>query len=1241
MRTPTELDLLHCRLDGISLIEASAGTGKTWNICGLYLRLLLERGLPVQQILVVTFTNAATAELRERIRQRLLDTQRYLQHDAALANDALIAPLAKRLLAQPGHTSATLLAQLELALAAFDEAAIFTIHGFCQRALADTPFTAHMPLHMELLQDDSELVREVVHDFWRQRLAGATLAPGLAAFLTQCNDTPEKWCRLLKRQLGKPLSMVRWPAAIDTAPAASLAALQAPFALARARWQQQREDIVHGVLAVLGQLNGTRYKLQSVQDAAAEWDSLLASPDPAQLLSQPLRKAELLAQQAISKSPKKGFSPPPHPFFAEAQALLDALAQAQRALRLQRLRLLRDLLHEGSTALRARKRARRVVAFDDMLFNLYERLTDGSAPWLAAALKSRFAAALVDEFQDTDPLQFAIFQAIYGAGDAPLFLVGDPKQAIYSFRNADLPTYLQARAGASAEYTLGANQRSSPALIGALNHLFTRNPAAFLLDGLEYRTVTVGAKPRQQFKDHSDQSPTAPLQLWALPGDPVLANGPLAQKKPLAEAVAQATAAEIARLLTAARAGEVLLDQRPLSAGHIAVLVRSHAEGSRMRSALRALQVGCVELSQAGIYQSAEAEELERILCAILEPAREGRVLAAMATELMGTNAPGIAALREDPAALLEALQRFGDLRQRWLQQGIGITLRHWLAGDRVAERLLARPDGERRLTNVLHLFECLHQAEPQHSAADGLLHWFQLQRSDAATDDTTQLRLESDQNLVQIITIHRSKGLEYPVVFCPFLWNGRRNNVSEGLDGVEYHADDAGNVIDFCKDFEGEFEHDAIQDRNQRDSAAELLRLVYVALTRAVHRCYLPVGCYLTPSVKGGSATESTRSLLNWLVAGAGQDAAQWFGHKTAPESIAQAWHALATDSGGTIGLCALPAHAGAPALPRLHSTATLAAQPAPPAPAPGWWIGSYSGLAHGAAHELAARDHDLRPTQAGGQAAIPTPIATSTGEAPPAPLDGPDILHFPRGPVAGECMHQVFEQIDFADPTTWPSAVDTALRELDSAGANAGDGNGQPGMLLRMLQDVLDTELPSGTPVPLRLRDVTLQRRLTELEFHLPAPHLDAHTLNATLHQLGYPVAPLAFTTLRGYLKGFIDLVFEHQGRYFLLDWKSNHLGATQGDYHRAAVDQAMYQHGYHLQHLLYSVALHRYLQQRLPDYQPQQHFGGVLYLFVRGVRPHWRQPDGSPCGVYFHRPAPAVLHTLSDLLTPGASP
>ena len=168
-----------------------------------------------------------------------------------------------------------------------------------------------------------------------------------------------------------------------------------------------------------------------------------------------------------------------------------------------------------------------------------------------------------------------------------------------------------------------------------------------------------------------------------------------------------------------------------------------------------------------------------------------------------------------------------------------------------------------------------------------------------------------------------------------------------------------------------------------------------------------------------------------------------------------------------------------------------------------------------------------------------------------------------------------------------------------------------------------------------------MTLQRRLTELEFHLPAPHLDAHALNATLHQLGYPVAPLAFTTLRGYLKGFIDLVFEHQGRYFLLDWKSNHLGATQGDYHRAAVDQAMYQHGYHLQHLLYSVALHRYLQQRLPDYQPQQHFGGVLYLFVRGVRPHWRQPDGSPCGVYFHRPAPAVLHTLSDLLTPGASP
>jgi exodeoxyribonuclease V beta subunit len=1231
------LDVFTCELSGIRQIEASAGTGKTWNICGLYLRLLLESRLEVQRILVVTFTNAATAELRERIRQRIVDALAWLHAEQAGAAPSGGDDFVERLIARARdvlHLPAdVIVARLELALATFDEAAIFTIHGFCQRALADTPFSAQMPLALDLVRDDAGWVAEAANDFWRRRIAADDLDAALAGHLVASKDSPERFAALLKRHLSKPLARAAWPADLDSAQRIPSDELAATHAVAFQIWHDQRAAIEDLLMRSQSALNQVSYKEDSLRAALAGWEELLRGEDGLAALDVVAPKIDLLGAARLAKGTKSKQATPQHEFFDVAQRLLDLRTQATQALAYRRLALLRQLLDEGARAQREAKRRQRVIAFDDMLFNLHDRLTRGDSPWLAGALKTRFPAALIDEFQDTDPLQFAIFKTIYTSttddalAPAPLFFVGDPKQAIYSFRNADLHTYLAAGTHAVARYSLAENQRSSEPLIRALNLLFQANPRAFMLDGLAYQQVAFGKKPRQAFVDTS--APRAPLQVWTLPladdGEPIF------QRDAQAAAVA-ATASEIARLLAAGRRGEIMLGSpkpEPLAAGDIAVLVRSNAQGTLIRQALTARGVGSVELSQASVFRSSGAEELDRVLTAVLEPARERTLKAALSTELMGYDAGAIAALASDESALLDAVQRFAGWRELWLQRGVGFMLRQWLAAEHVAGRLLARPDGERRLTNVLHLVECLHEAGERHAAPDTLLRWFRSQRVSPDADDATQLRLESDQNLVQIVTIHKSKGLEYPVVFCPFLWSASRGGRGDGLTGVAYHDDDGHTVIDYGHEFLPDARKDDIKQRLKLEDSAESLRLAYVALTRAVHRCVIVAGCYRMAG-RSPSATASSRSLLNWLVAGAGHTPGQWFEHKNGAAPIAAAWLALAEQSGGAIGVTPLPNGDAVTLAGERLSPDTLAALPPPRSLPPGWRIGSFSAIAHGAAHDRSGIDHDLR--------VIESPTPASADDAPAFVPADDDPLHFPRGPAAGEAIHQAFENLSFPHPSTWPAAIAGALGKLRTMGVPDEPGPDGPAvrerMLARLIDGTLTTPLPLGTATPLRLADLPDARRLVELEFHLPAHRFDANALNDTLAAQGYAVPRLSFATLRGFLKGFIDLVFEHEGRFFILDWKSNHLGDTPAHYGQPAMAAAMRDQGYHLQYLLYLVALERYLRRRIAGYDPERHLGGAVYLFVRGVRPDWHDAQGAPTGVFFHRPAAVTIARLSAL-------
>lgn len=1217
---PQELDVFTCPLDGINQIEASAGTGKTWNLCGLYLRLLLERALSVQQILVVTFTNAATAELRERIRGRIVETLRALQSHDAVTGDPFVATLIATIIANDGDRT-DMQQRLDLALQTFDEAAIFTIHGFCQRALADAPFAAGMPFASELLTDDSEIRLRVVQDFWRRHISTGAVGPELTRYMADCNDYPEKFAKLLHRQIKKSQARIIWPDDIDVPPSVGtdvhMAAIKTAFKTARHHWTSNgAADIASLLAASADALHQQSYKPDAIAAAYAQWQLVFAT-DEANALGDPAHdKLALLSAQTLKQKTKKNKVTPQHVFFDAAEQLLSAHQKAAADLQLARLRLIRTMLVECAEALRQTKRDQRVQSYDDILFNVFSALQSAGGSWLSSRLLQSYPAALIDEFQDTDPLQFAIFNTIYGAGTHPLFFVGDPKQAIYSFRNADLHTYLQAQKTATARYSLAENQRSSAALITAQNALFSANGDAFVLPDLNYPPVHFGKKPRAQFIDYS--AATAPLQLWMLHDEdgenlPLLATAK--------QRAAKATAAEIARLLSASEDGSITLDNRPLRAGDIAVLVKSHAQGSAIRRALAALQVGCVELSQASIFDSVDAMEVERILQAVMQPARSGLLLAALATEIFGHAAHSIDTLVCDEATLLAYTETLLRYRTLWRDRGVGFMFRRLLSEQGVASRMLARPDGERRMTNLLHLTETLHQAAISHPAPDALLRWLSVQRRESRVDDASQLRLESDQNLVQIMTIHRSKGLEYPIVFCPFLWQGRLAPNTDKPEGHEYHDDDRQSVIDLRPEPE---DIDAIKQKIKEEQAAEFVRLMYVALTRAAHRCYVVAGCYLQNTRNSVSSKESAHSLLNWLVAGDGMSFGAWGKSTIEPLEIATAWRNLSAQYPSAFGISGIPTSAGSAVALMRPAADTLAAQALPKTLPEGWRMTSFSALQHGTGNQFAGSDRDTRPS-----------YALQSRAAPPTSIAADDILRFPRGPGAGDTLHAILENIDFADTATWSQPIRNGLLSHPQTLAGVARDQQlllQEQMVKRMLNDLTQTPLTDQV----KLRDVPRTSCLAELEFNLPVPAIESQRLHEVLQQAGYPSVPLNFKPLSGYLKGYIDLVFEAQGKFYLLDWKSNYLGAQAADYDRAHIDQAMEEHGYHLQSLLYTVALHRYLQRRLADYRYELHFGGVIYLFLRGVRPDWKTADGDASGVYFHKPDSAIVEQLDCLFS-----
>ncbi|NTW57256.1 MAG: exodeoxyribonuclease V subunit beta [Chlorobiaceae bacterium] len=1183
-------------LSGINLIEASAGTGKTYAIASLYLRLLLEQELMPEQILVVTYTEAATQELRGRIRSRIREALEVMEGQGT--EDVFLLELREKV-SVGGLKKACGL--LDRALCAFDTASIFTIHGFCLRALQNNAFESGSLYDTELVTDQTYLLRDIVDDFWRMHFFGGT-SP-LLGYALRNRIGPDKFMSFL-RELHAGTGVEIIPdfseQEITTIEADCLTAYRETCSI----WSGQRDAIIVLLSTDKGLSRSEKhYRPDLLGELFAGMDAFTAGANPYDLFD----GFGKFTQDGIAEGTKSKGVMPSHPFFASCQRLQNGVENRLLAMK-------SELLHHFRRSLPERKRTANIRFFDDLLEDLYHALQpENGGEALAGILRNTYRAALIDEFQDTDPVQYDIFRAIYAGSGLPLFLIGDPKQAIYSFRGADIFAYMRAAGEVDAQrrFTLTENWRSTPKLLDAFNTLFDNEKRPFLFDGIAYHPLAAGRKGREETASYAEDY--EPMQLLFMDSSDLKHN--VFNVDDAAAFAVKAVTGEIVRIL---RDGLELPGGRQCCAGDIAVIVRTHRQAALVLEALHAAGVPGVMRSARTVFSSPEAEEVRTLLSALADPSNEAKVRAALSTDFLGRTGNDIAAFIDDEESWIVCLRQFRSWHDLWRDRGIMVMSRELMAKEGVRGRLLGSPDasGERRLTNLLHCFELLHREEHEHGTGmEGLLGWFGERMAEMEESEEHQIRLETDDAAVKIVTVHVSKGLEYPVVFCPFLWgnSGRQGDIAM------YHDAD-GRLV---KDFGSPGYNDALS-LAARESLAEGLRLLYVALTRAKCRCYL-FNCKTragnSPVTYLLHASEGTRTADNQALALATESLS------LGAEAMAAEMESIADHSDGSIGYSLLkhetPDQADAFSRPAPAQHETLELKRFEGSVDTSWRVASFTSFSlHKAkSAELPDRDESRLEEPEAPVAAVP-------------PGEKESIFSFHKGARAGNFMHGIFEKLDFSDPSA------DRVRELVETGLERYNFKKEwlP-HIMKMVRDVLETPLDSSDGT-FTLGTLGRNSWITELEFFIPLRFITSSRLGTLLRSHG--VLPggidldslasmLQFTPAKGMLMGFMDMVFERNGRYYLLDWKSNHLGNGIDDYGPEAMLAAMQQNLYPLQYLLYTVALNRYLSTRIENYRYVTHFGGVIYVFLRGVR----KERGESRGFYRDLPSEALIDELTNLL------
>ncbi len=1185
------------------LVEASAGTGKTYNIQNVYLRLILQ-GLAVQQILVVTFTNAATRELRDRLRTILVQC-RYHLDGAAQAANSTDAQRITAAIAASGASADELSKRIRVALMDFDSAAIFTIHGFCNRVLDHYAFECGHDPDAELMSEASEIVRETCRDWWRQNAYSGSVPfekfDALFKLVSEAHknptaqirgasfpDTPafREWveaCEKIWAGIGRMPRTLIWPSGP---------------ALIQGKKDQTRID-----LSTLSQL---------FQQNHAEFTAWLDSFGiPPQLPNENFPAAismheTLKAMRDLPASGADAIS------FARA---LQGLGKNNHGTEHFELGKQATVVEDLRKQISGRLRDRIALTYDSMLENVQAVLKSGQAgPRLREVLRDEFKAALIDEFQDTDSIQYDIFWDLFGAPESktPLVFVGDPKQAIYGFRGGDVFTYYEAKSKISTneQHSLGTNYRSEKNLVAAINQLFADPPGGrtFLNENVPYdgqlNANDVGTDKELLISKKRDD---CPLKIWRI------AEGKENEW-------ARYTVSEIVRLLSDS---STAIGGERVHPGQIAVLVKAHKEALEIQDALIERGVNAVRQASGNVFDSPDAPRLALLMQAMLEPGKSRMIRSALATGLLPCSAEMLMRFKaeeeairaaqpvqnaqtsatQDPLSSFEGwVEKFRNAGKRWEESSFVDAFRYLALELKLFPHLAKQENGKRRCIELQHLVELIHrEATERRLGPIALNTWFARQTNDDERDDDEndehKPRITDDDDAVQIMTVFKSKGLQFPIVFVPTLSQQQSTAGGNKSKFIKYHDEQNKLILDLDKSGSPNKER-AVQEVHE-----ENIRKVYVALTRAINRVYL------FASEKSADATKyAAAHVLNAL--NRPDKNASNIEQQEAPEPAEEKWKGSPMPDAAALSERKLKAP-----VDKSHGHA------------------SFSGLA--SHREAKAKEPEIRDVDQ-TEATLP-----EMDETQPDP-----IFSIPGGAKLGECWHEIFELSDFQDSTK--SIREITDRVLDKYRICPRPTDGMPQekrALLERQREAVHTMIANTLSTPLsaasgsfKLRDIPLSHRRSELEFNFSlkeeerklrdiADILDAHWQTPARNDNFIKRIKERDTTIpRGFMTGFMDLVFQHEGKFYIVDWKSNRLNGRADGFDTDGIAAEMEAHMYYLQYLLYSVALHGFLASRLKDYNFDTHFGGVFYLFVRGM-------DGKSSRGGFHdRPPRPLIEELA---------
>ncbi len=1175
-------------LPGVTLLEASAGTGKTYALARIFLRLVAEEGVEVGKILTVTFTTAATEELRERIRALLVEAHETLQEDPEPGEDPAFLRLRNEKEVEVSKEEC--IRRIKLAITCFDEAIISTIHGFCSRVLSENALETESLFEAELDRESDKMTMEGVREYWRERFASAP--PVVAAAASTEKLKPED----LAKFFNKLPSTQEYQLGFEEEGACDLVRtklLEAFDSLVEA-WNEGREEYVHFVTTCLKK--NVKPCIHVVKHSEI-LDKTLTQGEVS-----PTGLEVLEDMRASIFNPTKEDVPIPD-FALKADSFCEVLRQFGRAVRVDCVRYLEEKIEKW-------KRERGLLSFDDLLSQTAQAVTSEGEGGVALrkSLGDAFEAAMIDEFQDTDPVQFKIFRELFGKEKKHwLYLIGDPKQSIYRFRGADLEAYFDfAKKTNAVKFSLDTNFRTVTPLVRAVNAFFSKSQNPFLHEDLPFEEVKPNVKgstdKEKAFEEGGNFPPPFVIREMEWEGE----KGPT--KPQIQEAIRLDMANEIHRLLQVGSIGG-----RKIRTNDLAVLVRGNFEATEVWNYFRKRGLPAVVFTDVSLFDSAEAKELLWVLEGIVDSGSERSIKRALATGLLGKTSNDFQAWQDQPDEWAGWVGYFRDCLKTWRKEGVYVALRELFRKTGAISLNLKRPDGERRVTNFLHLAESLHQATSNNPLSpSSLVVWLRTRMDDSEdAADEYQLRLESESDAISILTVHKSKGLEYPVVFLPSL------SMTAGANAKDftYHADDGTLVVDLK-----EVATDLAKEKGKLEDGQEDARVLYVGLTRAASRCYL----YQAPVrlSEDERPPAQTRIMRSWVASLEKEEKGENAGERTSGEigEIVPRWidtHDLSeqveyrsfSPEQAEVDERIL-GDADEDAGSEVLESAQWNANRGMPM---GSIVSSFSGLVEQV--DFDGRDLDAEPEFEERLE------KSSVDESLPA------IFEFDAGAHAGTFMHDVFEHLEFTDPTSWNEFIEKKLS----------DHNYEPedwtGTIRGMVEQVMGTELEPG----LVLQSLERKDRMEEMEFYFPVhpgflPELASVLPEDCLlrrYLEGVGKSEKHRISSDGYLKGLVDLIFRADGKHYVLDWKSNKLNGRPDGFGSAQIEREMLDHHYVLQYHLYVVATHRFLQSRLPDYSYEEDFGGVYYLFIRGMQ------IGSQSGIFRDRPDFSVIEALDQFL------